>query len=72
MKVVKTFFYKYLEEKIYKKQLVGFEPEVQERLVCELSKSLYELKQAHVKWNMSFDKFMKTQGFSRSVYDTCV
>ncbi|OAE26759.1 hypothetical protein AXG93_1129s1070 [Marchantia polymorpha subsp. ruderalis] len=70
--LARAFLYRYLEELIYMRQLVGYEVKGKERLVCRLLKSLYGLKQAPRQWNTRFDEFMKAQGFLRSVYDPCV
>ncbi|GJS12431.1 retrovirus-related pol polyprotein from transposon TNT 1-94 [Tanacetum coccineum] len=40
--------------------------------VCLLKKSLYGLKQSPRQWYRRFDKYMLSNGFKRSSYDSCV
>ncbi|GJX75300.1 retrovirus-related pol polyprotein from transposon TNT 1-94 [Tanacetum coccineum] len=40
--------------------------------VCLLKKSLYDLKQLLRQWYRRFDKYMLSNGFKRSSYDSCV
>lgn len=72
MDIVTAFLYGLLDEVIYMRQPMGFVKRGQEDLVCRLLKALYGLKQAPRQWNRRFDDFMKSQGFSRSVFDPCV
>jgi hypothetical protein len=41
-------------------------------VVLRLLKSLYGLKQAPRAWNSLLDKFLTSQGFTRSVHDSCI
>ena len=40
--------------------------------ICKLKKSLYGLKQSGNLWNNMLNNFMVSQGFTRSMVDTCV
>lgn len=66
---VKTvFLHGNLEERILMEQPEGYN---KGNKVCLLNKSLYGLKQSPRQWNLRFDMFMKSQGFERSLYDSC-
>ena len=70
---VKTaFLHGELEETIYMVQPEGFRIEGKEDHVCRLKKSLYGLKQSPRQWYKRFDRFMLSNGYSRSSYDSCV
>lgn len=67
---VKTaFLHGNLEERILMEQ-----PEFYKKgnKVCLLKPSIYGLKQSPRQWNLCFDTFIKSQGFQRSLYDSCV
>ena len=42
------------------------------KLVCELKKSIYRLKQAVKKWYQELSTFLVQQGFERSKHDYCL
>ena len=50
----------------------GFVIPGKEHFVCKLKKSLYGLKQSPRQWYKRFDLFMRSRGFNRSNYDSCV
>ena len=61
-----------LEEDVYVEQPPGFEtPGKGSKLVCELLKGLYGLKQAGRCWNRTLDKFLTEFGLTRSMIDSC-
>ncbi|GJZ18871.1 retrotransposon protein, putative, ty1-copia subclass, partial [Tanacetum coccineum] len=67
---VKTaFLHGNLEEVIYMRQPPGYE---QGNKVCLLKKSLYGLKQSPRQWYKRFNKYMLSNGFKHSNYDSCV
>ena len=70
---VKTaFLHGDLDEEIYLRQPEGFIDSNRPDYVCKLNKSLYGLKQSPRLWYKRFDKFMLSQGYSRSFKDQCV
>ena len=40
--------------------------------VCKLNKSLYGYKQAARCWNLTVDKFLKSEGYNQSPTDPCI
>ena len=56
---------------VYVRQPEGFVKGIQNDLVFKLKKSLYGLKQSGRNWNNTLDTFLKSEGFHRSVNDTC-
>ena len=56
MDVKKTFLSRSLDEIIYMVQLEGFIAKGQEKKVCKLQKSIYEVKHASRSWNIKFDQ----------------
>ena len=44
----------------------GFIAKGQQKKVCKLQKSIYELKQASRSWNIKFDQSVKSFGFVQS------
>ena len=52
-----------LEEEIYMEQPEGFIVPRQEKKVCKLVKSLYDLKQTSKQWHEKFNNTMITNGF---------
>ena len=52
-----------LDETIYMVQLEAFITKNQEKKVCKLQKSIYELKLASRSWNIKFDQSVKSFGF---------
>ncbi|KAL1223418.1 Retrovirus-related Pol polyprotein from transposon TNT 1-94 [Cardamine amara subsp. amara] len=68
---VKTaFLHGKLDERILMEQPEGYVKG--DDKVCLLQRSLYGLKQSPRQWNLRFDQFIKSQGYSRSEYDPCV
>ena len=67
-----TFLHGTLDKVIYMSQPPGFIRRGEENKVCLLLKSLYGLKQAPRQWNKRFNDFMKSEGFNRSKFDSCV
>jgi hypothetical protein len=63
MDVKTTFLNGELEEEIYMDQPDGFAVKGQERMVCKLLKSLYDLNQAPKQWYEKFDKTLTSVGF---------
>ena len=61
-----------LEKETYMEQPEGFIVPRQEKKVCKLVKSLYELKQASKQWHEKFDNTMITNGFRINECDKCV
>jgi len=59
-----------LEEEIWMDQIKGFEDGTSRK--CKLRKTLYGLKQSPREFNKSVDKFLKDEGFTQSVSDSCV
>lgn len=71
MVVKTTFLHGELKEAVYMTQPEGFD-NGDKNQVCLLLKSLYGLKQAPRQWNIRFDEFIKSIGYSQSRYDPCV
>ena len=72
MDVKTSFLHGDLEETILMKQPEGFEVQGIQNQVCKLNKSLYELKQSPRQWYRKFDNFMLVNGYTSSIYDSCV
>ncbi|GKB02105.1 putative RNA-directed DNA polymerase [Tanacetum coccineum] len=67
-----TFLHGDLDEDICITQPEGFHSAgKEENLVCNLKKSLYELKQAPRQWYLKFDSFMPKAGYKRCAMDHC-
>lgn len=67
---VKTaFLHGFLDERILMEQPEGYKKEGDK--ICLLKRSLYGLKQSPRQWNLRFNDFMQSQGFERSMYDSC-
>ena len=67
-----AYLNKDLEEDVYVEQPPGFEiPRKKSKLVCNLSKGVYGLKQDGKFWNRTLDKFFNDFGLTRSMIDTC-
>ena len=67
-----TFLHGDLEEEIYMEQLEGFIIKGKEHLVCQLKKSLYDLKQASRQWYKNFDSFMVEHRYDKTISNHCV
>eukprot|EP00253_Pinus_taeda_P009013 PITA_09013 len=72
MDVKTTFLNGDLEEEVYMKQLEGFPSSDDEKLVCKLKKSLYNLKQATCQWYLKFHKVISSFGFVENIMDQCI
>lgn len=72
MDVTTAFLHGKLDEDIYMKLPDGVSVEGGENKACKLQRSLYGLKQSPRQWYLRFDEFIQSQGFSRSMYDSCV
>ncbi len=72
MDVKTAFLHGDLEETILMKQPEGFKVQGIQNQVCKLKKSLYGLKQSPRQWYKKFDNFMMINGYTRSMYDSCV
>ena len=59
-------------ETVYMKQPEGFEENGKEHLVCELKKSIYELKQASRQWYLKYDEVITSLGFVENKLDHCI
>ena len=64
MDVKTTFLNGSLDETIYMVQLEGFIAKGQEKKVCKMQMTIYELKQASRSWNIKFDQSIKSFGFN--------
>ena len=72
MDVKTAFLNGSLEETIYMVQAEGFIAKGQEKKVCKLQKSIYELKQASRSWNLKFDQSVKSFEFLQNSDEPCV
>ena len=63
MDVKTAFFNEKLDEEIYMNQPLCFESKGQERKVCKLKRSIYDLKQASKQWNIKFHHAVLKDGF---------
>ena len=72
MDVKKTSLHGDLEEEIYMKQPKGFIVKGKKALVCNLKKSLYNVKQSTWLWYQKFDMYIQEFIFVRSWLDHCV
>lgn len=66
-----SFLYGDLEGKIYTMQPQGFEVQENERIVCRLQNSFYDLKQAPRERYKKFDNFKSSNDFRRCEEDQC-
>ncbi len=64
-----TFLNGYLDEKLYMSIAKGLSISTNTYLVCNLTKSLYGLKQSSRAWYQCFDNFLIPQGFTRLQFD---
>ncbi|GJX94368.1 zinc finger, CCHC-type containing protein [Tanacetum coccineum] len=67
-----TFLNGELEEEVYMNQPMGFILPGNEKKVCKLVKSLYELKQAPKQWHQKFDEVVLSNGYLLNQADKCV
>ena len=61
-----------IDKEIYMEQPQGFISNRSEQKVCKLQRSIYGLKQASRSWNIRFDETVKSFGFIKNVYESCV
>ncbi|THG96936.1 hypothetical protein EW145_g7692 [Phellinidium pouzarii] len=61
-----------LEEELYMRQPLGFAEPGKEHQVLKLNKSIYGLKQSGRVWNKTFDRELKSIGFTRLRSDPCI
>ena len=71
MDVKKAVLHGDLDKEIYMEQPKGFVVPGKEHMVCKLTRSLYELKQAPRQWYNKFDSFMTKSGFCKTEKDPC-
>uniref|UniRef100_A0A251VGU8 Putative zinc finger, CCHC-type n=1 Tax=Helianthus annuus TaxID=4232 RepID=A0A251VGU8_HELAN len=69
MDVKTSFLNGDLNERVYIEQPEGYIKLGEEQKVCHLKKALYGLKQAPGAWYSKIDKFFKTNGFKKCVYE---
>lgn len=67
--VITAFLNGKLRETIYMRQPPGYELKGFEHLVCRLKRSIYGLKQSPRTWYEEIDKYLRTQGWNRSLAD---
>ena len=72
MDVKTTFLNGDIDETIYMVQLETFVSEDQKKMVCKLTKSIYELKQASRQWYHKFHRVIHSFSFEINVVDDCV
>jgi hypothetical protein len=68
--VQNAFLHGLLEEKVYMKQLPGYEDKSKFNYVCKLDKALYGLKQAPRVWYSRLSSKLQSLGFTSSNADT--
>ena len=61
-----------LEEEVYMEQPKGFLFPRNEKKVCKLVRSLYDLKQAPKQWHEKFDSTILLDGFVHHSFDKCM
>jgi len=61
-----------LEEEVYMKQPEGFSYSSGEHLVCNLNKSIYDIKQASLQWYLKFYGIIFSFGFDENPMDQCI
>ena len=61
-----------LEEEVYMDQPQGFAIKEKERMVCELKKSIYGLKQASRQWYLKFNDTITSFRFKENIVDQCI
>ena len=66
MDVKTAFLHGDLDKEIYMQQREEFVVPGKEHMVCKLTRSLYELKQAPRQWYKKFDSFMTKSGFCKT------
>ncbi|GJV61493.1 zinc finger, CCHC-type containing protein [Tanacetum coccineum] len=72
MDVKTAFLNGELEEEVYTEKPEGYLMQGQEKKVCKLVKSLYELKQAPKQWHQKFNQVNLSNGFRINESDKCV
>ena len=69
MDVKTAFLNGELDNEIYMKQPEEYVNKEHPNYVCKLNKSLYGLEQAAWCWNLTVDKFLKSEGYNQSPAD---
>jgi hypothetical protein len=69
MDVITAYLNGKLKERVYMQQPPGFEVPGMENKVCLLNHSLYGLKQSPREWYSEIDSFLRSKGWTRSIYD---
>jgi hypothetical protein len=72
MDVVTAYLNAALKETVFMQQPEGFVQGTPGQLVWRLLKAIYGLKQAGREWNILLDGFVRSLGFVRCVFDTCL
>ena len=72
MNVKSAFQNRFLEKKVYIKQLVGYEVKGHEDMVLKLNKALYGLKQAPRAWYSCIDGYFLKNGFVKCPHDYAI
>ena len=72
MDVKAAFLNGELDNEIYMKQPEKYVNKEHLNYVCKLNKSLYGLKQATLRCNLTVDKFLKSEGYNQSPADECI
>ena len=72
MDVKTAFLNGNLTEDVYMMQPKGFVDPTNAGKICQLQKSIYELKQASQSWNIRFDEVVKGFGFHQNEEEACV
>ncbi|KAL0386013.1 UNVERIFIED_CONTAM: hypothetical protein Sradi_2995600 [Sesamum radiatum] len=72
MDVKTAFLNGFVEEEIFMDQPEGFTTVGEEQKVCQLQRSIYDLKQASRSWNTHFDEVIRGYDFIKNDYDPCI
>ena len=72
MDIKTTFLNEGLDEEIYMDQHLGFIAKGQERKVCRLKRSIYDLKQSSRQWYLKFHEAITSSGLTIVEEDHCV
>lgn len=72
MDITTAFLNGVLKEVVYMKQPEGYIQNSKEKLVCQLKRSIYGLKQSPRCWNTALDSQLKKMGFIQTTSDPCL
>ena len=72
MDVITTFLNGNLEKEAYMKQPKGFIKQSYSKLVCQLKKLIYVLKQAFGHWYLKINNIITAFSFTENVVDHCI